>query len=132
MEEAQARDPAMARVRRDRGDSVDHAFRALPFVVHDQRDVMTEIAPGAREQHVLHGLAADVAQVAFARQHAVRVHADDADLAMCAAHRPAPAAVQPYGSRTGPRLRMRCATGTGASAVSTQYTIRITTPVYIQ
>src|SRR4051812_8963905 len=110
MEEAQAGDAALARIRGDRGDAVDDAARPLALVVHDHRHVVTEIAPGAREQHVLHRLATDVPEVALARQHAVRVHADDADAAW-RAHRRTPAALQPYGSRAGPWARARGGAG---------------------
>ena len=63
MEEAQARQATIALVRRDHGDAVDHAPGALPVVEHDHRDLVAEIAPGARQQHVLHGLATDVLDI---------------------------------------------------------------------
>jgi hypothetical protein len=71
MEKPQTRDAAVARLCRDRGDSVVHAAWALAFVVHDDRNVVAEVAPGARQQHVLNRLATDVLGILFARQHPI-------------------------------------------------------------
>ena len=79
VEKAQAGDAAIARMRGDGRDPFVHAAGALPLVVHDDRYVMAEIAPGTGQQHVLDGLAADVLGIALARQHAVRVETHDAD-----------------------------------------------------
>jgi hypothetical protein len=41
--------------------------------------IETEIAPGPRQQNVLDRLATDVLGILFARQHPIRIEADDAD-----------------------------------------------------
>src|SRR5213075_2191659 len=79
MEEPQARNTAVARVRGDGRDPVDLAARTLAFIVHDHRDLMPEVAPRARQQHMLDRLAADVLRIRITREHAERIEPDDAD-----------------------------------------------------
>jgi hypothetical protein len=106
MKEAQPGNAGLSIVGCNRRDPVEVFPRPEAFVAHDDRHLEPEVAPRAREQHVLHGLAADVATV-LVREHRVRVETDDAYLADAhTVFRPDPPD-QPYGSRASAGLGAR-------------------------
>jgi len=80
MEESNHPDPLVHAIRRDGANAIHGGHARLTVIVHDDRNIQTQIAPGPREQYVLHRFAADVAVRAVARQHGVVLEPDDADL----------------------------------------------------
>ncbi len=137
MREAQYRNAFVTRIGSDGANAIDIGDTTLPVVVHDHRNLMAEIAPCPRQQHVLHGFAADVLRVLQVRQLRIIVEADNADLHLIQFQLfnsvTGTAPIQPYASARRGAATIGCSATTGSGTVSRAIIARrIVTPVYAQ